>query len=104
MEDVESQAPPPKSWWASCTECWVWMGTDEATPYIEMSMFIVTFGLLWLSMDLGCQLCVFAILLLSMFFCCRFRYMFFVMWAAIGVLWIHGWRFGGGKGLSVQWN
>jgi hypothetical protein len=100
---MEPEAPEPGCWQRFVAFC-VWLASEEATPYVEMTLFCTSVLVLWLSMDMGCTLCVFVVLLVSMFFCCRFRYMFFVMWAAIGVLWIHGWRFGGGKGLSVQWN
>jgi hypothetical protein len=44
------------------------------------------------------------LLLVSMVLCCRLRFMFIILWACIFVLWVHEWRFGGGKGLSLQWN
>jgi len=103
--DPESRTEDkPVTWWIRLSECCAWVVSDEAALYIDLIVFGLSFLALWFSMDLGCQLCVFGILLLSLFLCCRYRYMFFTLWAAIGVLWIHGWRFGGGKGFSVQWN
>jgi len=92
------------SYCVKVTDCCMWMVSDEAVPYVDVVVFSISVVVLWLSMDLGCQLCVFGILVVSLFFCCRYRYMFFTLWAAVIVLWLHGWRFGGGKGFSVQWN
>jgi len=90
--------------WVNCMgRWWEWMLSDDAVPYLDVTFFIASCIILYLTME-ACQICVFVLLLVSMVFCCRFKYMFFVLWACIGVLWIHGWRFGGGKGLSVQWN
>jgi hypothetical protein len=104
--DPEAQVPPEQqpTFWVRLTTFLSWLASEEATPYVEMGLFLASFVVLWVSIDMGCTICVFVVLLISMFFCCRFRYMFFVLWASIGVLWIHGWRFGAGKGLSVQWN
>lgn len=95
-----SEEPEKPSW----QQRLMWLTTDEAIPYVEFTMFVILCVVLWLAMDLGCTLCVFGVLLVSMLFCCRFRYMFFTLWASVGVLWIHGWRFGSGRGFSVQWN
>lgn len=102
--DLEAAQPEPPSCWVRFTEFCSWLTTDDAAPYVELFLFLLSVVVLYVCIDYGCTLCVFVVLLVSMFFCCRFRYMFFVMWACIAVLWIHGWRFGGGKGLSVQWN
>jgi len=94
--------PEPGCWDRFKSFC-TWLCSDEAAPYVDVAFFLGSCIFLFLTMEV-CQLCVFGLLLVSMFFCCRFRYMFFVLWACIGVLWVHGWRFGGGKGFSIQWN
>lgn len=82
---------------------WDWCWSDDAIPYLDTLFFVASCVILYITMEF-CQLCVFILLLVSMVFCCRFRFMFVILWACIGVLWIHGWRFGGGKGLSIAWN
>ena len=89
-------------WEIFCDWC-EWVISDDAVPYVDATFFVASVVVLFLTMEM-CQICVFGLLIVSLVFCCRFRYMFFILWACIGVLWIHGWRFGGGKGLSVQWN
>lgn len=98
MEDVEDT-----SYWSKFKSFCTWLTTDDAVPYVDVAVFLISCLVLFLTMEV-CQLCVFVLLLVSLFFCCRFRYMFFTLWACIGVLWVHGWRFGNGKGFSVQWN
>jgi hypothetical protein len=94
---------PEPDFWSRCKEHGAWLLTDEAVPYVDVGFFLLSCLILFLTMEV-CVLCVFVLLLVSLFFCCRFRYFFFTLWACIGVLWIHGWRFGNGKGFSVQWN
>ena len=94
---------PEQTMWNRCCAFCTWLASDEAIPYVDVSVFLLSCIILYLTMEV-CTICVFVLLIVSLFFCCRFRYMFFILWACIGVLWLHGWRFGGGKGLSIQWN
>ena len=89
--------------WHTVCKFFSWLISDDAIPYVDVMFFIASCAGIFLTME-TCQICVFGLLLVSMLFCCRFKYMFFILWACIGVLWLHGWRFGGGRGLSVQWN
>lgn len=52
---------------------------------------------------LVCPLCVWGVLVLSCACCLRYRSMNLILWACIVVLWIMGWRFSFGHGLSFQW-
>jgi hypothetical protein len=97
------ETPVEDTYWSKIKNCFYWLASDDAVPYVDVSIFLGSCIVLFLTMEV-CQLCVFVLMLFSLFFCCRFRYMFFILWASIGVLWIHGWRFGNGKGFSVQWN
>lgn len=99
--DPEPEAEP--QCWDKTKSTGLWLMSDEAAPYVDVAFFLISCIILFLTMDV-CPLCVFVLLIVSMFFCCKFRYMFFILWACIGVLWIHGWRFGNGRGFSVQWN
>jgi hypothetical protein len=91
------------AWWLRVYDVMMWTCSDAANPYVDIGLFIVCVIILALTMD-HCVMCVFGVLLVSMVFCCRLRFMFVILWACIFVLWVHGWRFGGGKGLSIQWN
>ena len=92
-----------KSLWVRVCEMGEWLQDDANQPYIQLAIFFGCVVGLYLAM-FTCPLCVFGIMLVSLVFCCQYRLMFLVMSASIGVLWVHGWRFGGGKGLSVSWN
>jgi len=66
--DPESRTEDkPVTWWIRLSECCAWVVSDEAALYIDLIVFGLSFLALWFSMDLGCQLCVFGILLLSLF-------------------------------------
>lgn len=103
MDKPTTDDPDQISLWARFTGLMEWVVSDEAVPYVDVLFFLGSVLVLYVTME-QCQICVFGLLLFSMLFCCRFKYMFFILWACIGVLWIHGWRFGGGKGLSIEWN
>jgi hypothetical protein len=92
-----------ESWWTWISEKLVWIASDEALPYLDASTFIISCFYLFMTIN-TCPVCVFGLLLVSMVLCCRLRFMFIILWACIFVLWVHEWRFGGGKGLSLQWN
>ena len=46
---------------------------------------------------------VWGTLAFSCLFCLRYRIMNLVLWACIVVLWVVGWRFNFGQGLTLQW-
>jgi hypothetical protein len=92
-----------ESLWIRLCKLGAWLQEDENQPYIQLAIFFACVVGLYLTM-FTCPVCVFVIMLVSLVFCCQYRLMFLVMCASLGVLWVHGWRFGAGKGLSLQWN
>jgi len=92
-----------ESIWVRLCRLGAWLQEDANQPYVQLALFLFCSVALYLTM-FAYPLGVFVIMLVSLVFCCQYRLMFIVMCASLGVLWVHGWRFGGGKGLSVSWN
>ena len=80
----------------------LWMNKDENQLTIQLGVFCFGAFLLWLTVAY-CPLCVFGVLGISAVFCLQYRLMNLLLWASILVLWTHGWRLGGERGLSVKW-
>jgi hypothetical protein len=77
--------------------------SDSGQPYVQLLLFLGSLLGIYLTM-FTCPLCVFGIMGGSMVLCCQYRLMSLVFWASMVVLWFDGWRFGNGKGFSIQWN
>ena len=83
---------------------WAWYDWADDHRLIMQLIFLAgTFLLLWIVMPV-CQVCVFGVLCGCAVFCLEYRMLNLTMWASILVLWLHGWRFGGGRGLSLSWD
>lgn len=80
----------------------LWLQQDENQLKIQLFVFGIGSLLMWMTVSL-CPLCVFGVLLISAVFCLQYRLMNLLLWASIIVLWVHGWRIGDQRGLSVQW-
>lgn len=85
-----------------CSSMFLWLNKEENQLSIQLGIFVVTILLLWLSVSY-CTVCVFGVLAISAVFCLQYRLMNLVLWASIIVLWLHGWRLGGNRGLSLSW-
>ncbi len=92
-----------RSSWVRFTETLAWLCSDEIQPYVQLVLFFAMVLALYLTMY-SCELCVFGVMMFSMVFCCQYRLMLITLCASVGVLWVYGWRFGGGRGFSASWN
>jgi hypothetical protein len=102
-ENDDTDTSHDSTFWVHIVKFINWIVSDEAIPYVDTIIFVLSIIFLLFTVD-NCVLCVFGLLIVSLLLCCRLRFMFIILWSCIIVLWIHGWRFGGGKGLSLQWN
>ena len=85
------------------SEAGAWMAREESQPYMQLFFFLFSMLGIYLTM-FTCPICVVGIMAASMVLCCQYRLMNLVFWACLVVLWFDGWRFGNGKGFSIQWN
>lgn len=93
-------------WTVQCTkvtEAGDWLTRDENQLSVQLMFFLGGFGMLYLCM-MFCEICVFGVLVFCIITCLQYRLMNLLLWACIFVLWFHGWRFGGDRGLSISWN
>lgn len=91
------------AWWIWLCKICAWLTDEDNQPYVQLAVFFASVFVLYLTM-FSCQLCVVAILVFSLFFCCLYRLMFIVTCASIGVLWYHGWRFSVGRDVAITWS
>ena len=83
---------------------WTWYDwADDHRLIMQLIFLLGMFLLLWITMPV-CQICVFGVMCGCAVLCLEYRLLNLTMWASIIVLWLHGWRFGGGKGLSLSWD
>lgn len=96
---AEDDAAPHKWDFSSLV---LWMQREENQLSIQLGVFCIGSLLMWLTVAY-CPLCVFGVLGVSAVFCLQYRLMNLLLWASILVLWVHGWRIGDERGLSVKW-
>lgn len=101
--DCEGEGGGGWSLWVYVSEVGACLWSDTGQPYVQLLLFLGALLGVYLTM-FTCPICVFGIMGASMVLCCQYRLMSLVFWACMVVLWFDGWRFGNGKGFSIQWN
>jgi hypothetical protein len=84
------------------SQVFLWFSDESHQLTIQLGVFGIGGLLLWITVSY-CLPCVFIVLAISAVLCFQYRLMNIILWAAIIVLWLHGWRLGGAKGLSLSW-
>jgi len=90
--------------WISVTEIGQWLQTRTVfnEPVFSTLLFLFFSAILFFTMNC-CELCVFGVMMCSLFLCFQFRVFNILLFACLCVLWGWGWRFGNDKGLSLTW-
>jgi len=86
-----------------------WVNVTEVGEWCEKNQLVVStiafaFFSLVLFFTMGvCEMCVVGVMLFSLLLCFQFRVFNLLLMASVVTLWLHGWRFNLGHGLSLSW-